>query len=103
MEQRIKVITGDILICKANIIPVIQHFGVVVVEPYTICVYHCSPGSNVTCDTLDDFLKFHELIRLRRTNADKARLYEKYKEVKHRKYDLNDFNCVQFANYLTTE
>ncbi|WP_439582973.1 hypothetical protein [Dyadobacter bucti] len=95
-----KLKTGDILITQTAF-PFIEHFGVVVVEGSTTCVYHCTPDKGVTLDTLVDFLTARNLIDIRPTNATASRIYEKYKELKAKKYNAISFNCIHFAECLT--
>jgi len=92
--------TGDILITETGI-PFIRHFGVVVIEGSTTCVYHCTPERGVTMDTITEFLKSRELRHIRRTNASLSSIYQRLKALKSRKYHAVTFNCIHFAENLT--
>lgn len=97
---KIHVKTGDIIITETNL-PVIEHFGVVVIEENLICVFHCTPDRNVTVDTLTEFLSRREYKGIRHTNATKALIYERYQEARNEKYDAVRYNCIHFAEFLT--
>lgn len=98
MHQKLH--TGDILVTQTGI-PFIQHFGVVVVEGSTTCVYHCTPEKNVTLDTLTDFLKNRQLVTIRKTNANSHRIYRNLRDLKSKRYDVVSFNCIHFVDCLT--
>lgn len=101
-QQHRRLKTGDILITRTQI-PLIEHFGVVVIEGSTTCVYHCIPDRNVTCDTLVEFLTKRELITVRTTNTPAFKIYERFKKVRHRRYNAVSFNCVHLAEFLTDQ
>jgi hypothetical protein len=98
---KIKLKTGDIIITSTKI-PLIDHFGVVVIEDNLICIYHCTPFRGVVIDTLVEFFKDRDYKNVRKTSASKEGIYMKYKGLKRRDYDLDDWNCVHYANYLTS-
>jgi hypothetical protein len=101
MENQIfNINTGDIIITETRF-PFINHFGVIVYSGHIINVYHCTPMGNVRIDTLSDFLKNREFKSIRHTGARKVDILRKYEEVKHKEYDLDDFNCIHFAEQLT--
>lgn len=95
-----KLHTGDILITETGI-PFIQHFGVVVVEGNTTCIYHCTPERGVVMDTITEFLSNRELRTVRKTKATAFSIYQKLKVLKTRKYHPVRFNCIHFAENLT--
>lgn len=92
--------TGDILITETGI-PFIQHFGVVVVEGSTTCVYHCTPEKGVTMDTISEFLANRKLVTIRQTKASAFSIYKNLRQLKYRKYNAVSFNCIHFAENLT--
>lgn len=97
---RTKMKTGDIIITETDL-PLIEHFGVIVIEDGVICVFHCTPSKNVRIDTLNDFLENREFKYLRHTKATRAGICERYQKAKDREYDAINFNCIHFAEFLT--
>jgi hypothetical protein len=95
-----KLNTGDILI-TTSAVPMIQHFGVVVIEGSTTCIYHSTPEKGASMDTLSNFMEGRQLIDIRKTTATASQIYENWKKVKARKYDYFSFNCIHFAESLT--
>lgn len=103
MEQHFrKLKTGDILITTTQY-PLIQHFGVVVIEGNKTSVYHCIPNRNVTLDTLFDFLTHRDLVDIRTTNTPSIRIHKRFKSIQQRKYNAISFNCIHLAEFLTSE
>lgn len=98
--NHIRLHTGDILITESGF-PFIEHFGVVLVEGSTTCVYHCTPEKNVTLDTLTEFLSKRKLITVRKTSANSKVIYENLKKLKEKKWNAVNFNCIHFAECLT--
>jgi hypothetical protein len=99
-HQHIQFKTGDIIVTKSNL-PIVEHFGIVVVEDNTACVYHCLPGRNVACDTLSNFLQTYQFRHFRRTGLSKEKFYERYMRVRGHKYNASSFNCIHFVNFVT--
>jgi hypothetical protein len=97
---QITIKTGDIIIAESGL-PFIDHFGVVVVEPNGIFVYHCTPNRNVVIDTLAEFLKTREFKTIRHTKATKAGILKAYQDSNLFRYDLDEFNCIHYVNLLT--
>lgn len=101
MQKIYQLRTGDILICQPDGIPFIQHFGVVVREGRETYVYHIVPERDVCRDTAKEFLATRKLLQIRQTSVTRRHMLNRYREVANRKYDMIEFNCVHFAEYLT--
>lgn len=98
----ISVQDGDIIVAQTNL-PGIQHFGVVVVNGETVDVIHITPSKNVKREPVQEFLKTRRFMQLRRTYVSQQRILDRYETLKEAKYDVDDLNCIQFAEYLTSK
>lgn len=100
VEISLELQDGDVIVTQTNI-PGVQHFGVVILEGQRIDVLHLRPFENVKREPITTFLAERRFIEYRRTGAAREYILERFKELQNLEYDLNDFNCIHYTEYLT--
>ncbi|MDQ6482347.1 hypothetical protein [Dyadobacter sp. LHD-138] len=104
-EQNLK--TGSIIIGTSEILPFIQHVGVILVNsPNNILVYHNSPtktnpfGGSVIAEPLKEWIAVRSVIEVKETMLSKAEIEQGYENMKYLKFNLLNFNCEHFVTGL---
>jgi hypothetical protein len=98
--------TGDFIKARVIKLPLISHYGIVVVDGDNVMVYHNTPkkynhlGGSIMCHNIDIWLKSREIISI--INTDMTAEYIKNltdMNIK-KKFNLFNFNCEHYAFLL---
>jgi hypothetical protein len=99
-----KLETGDLIKTKANILPIIYHYGIIQKDEDDIYIIHNHPdkvnskGGNTTKEKLDKWIKGRDIVSVEKTNLNVNDIDELVKILKDYKYDFINFNCEHFVN-----
>lgn len=100
-----KLESGDLIKVKAEILPIIYHYGIVEKVGNDIFIIHNQPdkinskGGSVIREPLNKWIKGKDIISVEKTNLNTNDLKELYKNLKNYKYDFINFNCEHFVNF----
>lgn len=93
---------GDVLKTTTKLF--VYHYAVYFNENGVDKVVHNSRSKSVNIQTWDEFFIDRELIDVFETNISGCSvdyIYQKYNELKDKKFDLTDFNCEDFVIQFT--
>lgn len=106
MNQIAKYNTGDVIVLKSNIVPLIQHYGIVLNENGQSFIHHNTPGiknefgGSVRIVKLSEWLKDREIIDVISTNVSGYRIQTVTEELKYKPFNAITFNCEHFMNII---
>lgn len=97
--------SGDLIKVKAEILPIIYHYGIIEKVGNDIFIIHNQPdkinskGGSVIREPLDKWIKGKDIVSTEKTNLNTNDLKELYQNLKNYKYDFINFNCEHFVNF----
>lgn len=100
-----KLQTGDLIKTKAEIYPLIFHYGIVEKNLEGIFIIHNHPdkinsnGGNTVKEPLEKWIKGREIVSVEKTDLKTDDIEKLYQELKKYKYDFINFNCEHFVNF----
>jgi len=97
-----KIANGDVLKTQSKLF--VYHYAIYFNENGIDKVVHNSSSKSVIIQTWDDFFEDRKLIDIFETNISGCSvdfIYEKYNELKDKKFDLTGFNCEDFVIQFT--
>jgi len=104
-----QVVTGDVLKVKADIFPLISHYGVIIRNNEEFSVYHNDPftlndigGSIIKEDALK-WIKNKEIVSIISTKLSESEIKNKIKLLSNRKYHFLNNNCEHFIAQLKNQ
>lgn len=99
-----KLESGDLIKVKAEILPIIYHYGIIDKVGNEIFIIHNHPdrinskGGNVVREPLLKWIKGKDIVSVEKTNLKSIELKDLYEKLKNYKYDFINFNCEHFVN-----
>ncbi len=96
--------TGDVIKVKAEILPIIYHYGIVVKNENNFVVYHNDPftfnrkGGNIIKENAEDWIKNKEIVCVINTNLTEIDIELKVKNSIKDKYHFFNNNCEHFID-----
>lgn len=102
-----KLETGDLIKLKAEVLPILYHYGIVEKQDGVIYIYHLQPdkininGGNLICEPFEQYIKGRDIISVSKTDLNSNDLKLMYEQLKNYKYDFIGFNCEHFVNFAT--
>ena len=113
IENRTHVIsklkTGDLIKVKADLSPLIYHYGIIERNQEGLFIWHNHPskknqdGGNVIKEPLEEWIKGRDIISYQNTGIDIADINTMYEAIKEHKYDFINFNCEHFVNFASSK
>lgn len=100
-----KLQTGDLIKTKADILPIIYHYGIIIREENEIYIIHNHPdkinskGGNTIKEPLDKWIKGRDIVSVEHTNLKVDDINELVETLKNYKYDFINFNCEHLVNF----
>jgi hypothetical protein len=100
-----KLQTGDLVKIKAEILPIIYHYGIIEVTPEGIFILHNHPdntnskGGNIVKEPFDKWIKGQDIVSVQHTKLNTNDIEDLQKTLKDYKYDDINFNCEHFVNF----
>jgi hypothetical protein len=100
-----KLESGDLIKVKAEILPIIYHYGIIEKLGNDIFIIHNHPdrinskGGNVVREPLQKWIKGKDIVSVEKTNLNSTDLKDLYEKLKDYKYDFINFNCEHFVNF----
>jgi hypothetical protein len=100
-----KLQTGDLIKTKADILPIIYHYGIIIKEENEIFIIHNHPdkinskGGNTIKEPLEKWIKGKDIVSVEHTNLNVDDINELVETLKNYKYDFINFNCEHFVNF----
>jgi hypothetical protein len=100
-----KLQTGDLIKTKADILPIIYHYGIIIREENEIYIIHNHPdkinskGGNTIKEPLDKWIKGRDIVSVEHTNLKVDDITELVETLKNYKYDFINFNCEHLVNF----
>jgi hypothetical protein len=100
-----KLQTGDLIKTKAEILPIIYHYGIIEKQGDDIFIIHNHPdkvnsnGGNTTREPLEKWIKGRDIVAVEKTNLNINDINELVETLKNYKYDFINFNCEHFVNF----
>lgn len=100
-----KLETGDLIKTKADILPIIYHYGIIEKKDNEIYIIHNHPdkinsqGGNTTKELLNDWIKGKDIVSVEKTNLKINDVNDLVENLKKYKYDFINFNCEHFVNF----
>jgi hypothetical protein len=97
--------SGDLIKVKAEILPIIYHYGIIEKTGNDIFIIHNQPdkinskGGNVIKEPLENWIKGRDIVSVEKTDLNTKDLKELYNNLKNYKYDFINFNCEHFVNF----
>jgi len=101
--------SGDLIKVKAEILPIIYHYGIIEKTGNDIFIIHNQPdkinskGGNVIKEPLENWIKGRDIVSFEKTDLNTKDLKELYNNLKNYKYDFINFNCEHFVNFAKNE
>lgn len=102
-----KLETGDLIKIRAEVLPIIYHYGIVEKQGDTLYIYHnqtdkINPnGGSLVCEPLEKYIKGRDILSVVKTDLSSKDLKEMYEALKTFKYDFIHYNCEHFVNFTT--
>ena len=102
-----KLQTGDLIKLRAEVLPILYHYGIVERQGKDLYIYHNqtdkinSNGGNLVCEPLDKYIKGKDIISVTKKELNSSDLKQMYNSLKGLKYDFINFNCEHFVNFAT--
>jgi hypothetical protein len=100
-----KLQTGDLIKTKADILPIIYHYGIIIKEENEIYIIHNHPdkvnskGGNIIKEPLEKWIKGKDIVSVEHTNLKVNDINELVETLKNYKYDFINFNCEHLVNF----
>jgi hypothetical protein len=100
-----KLQTGDLIKTKADILPIIYHYGIIIKEENEIFIIHNHPdkinskGGNTIKEPLEKWIKGKDIVSVEHTNLKVDDINELLNTLKNYKYDFINFNCEHLVNF----
>ena len=100
-----KLETGDLIKTKADILPIIYHYGIIERNDDDIYIIHNHPdkinskGGNTIKEPLSKWIKGKDIVSVEKTNLDVDQIDKLYEQLKPYKYDFINFNCEHLVNF----
>jgi hypothetical protein len=100
-----KLQTGDLIKTKADILPIIYHYGIIIKEENEIFIIHNHPdkinskGGNTIKEPLEKWIKGKDIVSIEHTNLKIDDINELLNTLKNYKYDFINFNCEHLVNF----
>lgn len=100
-----KLQTGDLIKTKADILPIIYHYGIIIKEGNETYIIHNHPdkinskGGNTIKEPLEKWIKGKDIVSVEHTNLNVDDINELVNTLKNYKYDFINFNCEHFVNF----
>jgi hypothetical protein len=100
-----KLRTGDLIKTKADILPIIYHYGIIVKENDDLFIIHNHPdkinskGGNIIKEPLNKWIKTKDIVSVEHTNLQVNDINELLETLKNYKYDFINFNCEHLVNF----
>lgn len=100
-----KLQTGDLIKTKADILPIIYHYGIIERQDDEIFIIHNHPdkinskGGNTIKESLSKWIKGKDIVSVEKTNLKIDDINELVETLKNYKYDFINFNCEHFVNF----
>jgi hypothetical protein len=100
-----KLQTGDLIKTKADILPIIYHYGIIIKEENDIYIIHNHPdkinskGGNTIKEPLGKWIKGRDIVSVEHTNLKVDDINELVETLKNYKYDFINFNCEHLVNF----
>ena len=100
-----KLQTGDLIKTKADILPIIYHYGIIERDGEEIYIIHNHPdkinasGGNTIRQPLEQWIKGKDIVSVEKTNIKIDDVNELVETLKDYKYDFINFNCEHFVNF----
>lgn len=100
-----KLETGDIIKTKAQVYPLINHYGIVQKDGDKLDIWHLqtdkvnSKGGNVVKESLDQWIKGRDIVSVEKTSLKTSDLKSIYEALSEHKYSPMHFNCEHFVNF----
>lgn len=100
-----KLESGDLIKVKAEILPIIYHYGIIEKKGNDVFIIHNQPdkinskGGSVVREPLDKWIKGRDIVSVEKTNLNTSDLKDLYSNLKNYKYDFINFNCEHFVNF----
>jgi hypothetical protein len=102
-----KLETGDLIKLKAEVLPILYHYGIIEKQGNDLYIYHNQTdkinqnGGNLVCEPLEKYIKGRDIISVTKTNLSSADLKKMYNSLKGLKYDFINFNCEHYVNFAS--
>lgn len=102
-----KLETGDLVKVKAEILPIIYHYGIIEKQGDKLFIYHNQPdkinpkGGNLICEPFENFIKGKDILEVKKTKLDSTDLHKMYEALSGFKYHFVGFNCEHYINFVT--
>ena len=100
-----KLQTGDLIKTKADILPIIYHYGIIIKEENKIFIIHNHPdkinskGGNTIKEPLEKWIKGKDIVSVEHTDLKVDDINELLNTLKNYKYDFINFNCEHLVNF----
>ena len=100
-----KLQTGDLIKTKADILPIIYHYGIIIKEENDIYIIHNHPdkinskGGNTIKEPLGKWIKGRDIVSVEHTKLKVDDINELVETLKNYKYDFINFNCEHLVNF----
>jgi hypothetical protein len=100
-----KLQTGDLIKTKADILPIIYHYGIIERDADNIYIIHNHPdkinskGGNTIKEPLEKWIKGRDIVLVEKTNLKVNDINDLVETLKNYKYDFINFNCEHFVNF----
>ena len=100
-----KLKTGDLIKTKADILPIIYHYGIIIKEENEIFIIHNHPdkvnskGGNIVREPLKKWTKGKDIVSIEHTDLKVNDINELEEILKNYKYDFINFNCEHLVNF----
>lgn len=101
--------TGDVIKVKAEILPIIYHYGIVVKNESSFVIYHNDPftfnrkGGNIIKENVEDWIKNKEIVCVINTNLTEIDIELKVKNSINEKYHFFNNNCEHFIDGIRNQ
>jgi hypothetical protein len=98
--------TGQIIKASVNDLPLIYHYGIVLIDGEQIYVLHNSPDNVHMIDTLDNYLESREIIEIRNTHLNNLPInyiLNRFNEDCKQTYHVINYNCEHFIDCMLNE
>lgn len=102
-----KLETGDLIKLKAEVLPILYHYGIIEKQGNDLFIYHNQTdkinqnGGNLVCEPLEKYIKSRDIISVTKTNLSSTDLKKMYNSLKGLKYDFINFNCEHYVNFAS--
>ena len=98
--------SGQVIKANVNSMPLVDHYGIILVEGNETYVIHNTPFRNAVIDRIDDFLDSRTLVSLQNTyleyNSNDSIINRFEKQCK-RSYGLFEYNCEHFIGCMLNQ